>query len=443
MISKQLLKDQVRQHLHSLPVSFKFLPLHPENEHTGNFSSVYYKSDTITKLQTNSMEVGGYYKPISRFAISVDDIKGSNEVNNNNLPNEEGGMQDNSLTFNIETDKYFKLFAHCIAVKGASRSIICDLQRHYFHFIPNALYHILTEAPKTYDELILLYGAEQCDIITEYYTFLQQHEYGFYFTKEELDLFPPLSMKWQQPFMLSNCILDYNATSTYNIIEVLEQVEALSCTAIQLRFFSKQTKDYIQEILQSLHNSIIKSIDIIVPYSDDFTMDNITVLTNNCKRLNTFIIYNAPTNTKDEEQNNRLTKIIYTTSVINSETHCGAVQADYFSVNTPLFTESMHYNNCLHRKISIDTSGFIKNCPSLKQDFGHINNVKLEHVLERDDFKTKWSITKDNISVCRDCEFRYICTDCRAYTIDDNDHYAKPLKCSYNPYTAEWESTNT
>jgi len=48
------------------------------------------------------------------------------------------------------------------------------------------------------------------------------------------------------------------------------------------------------------------------------------------------------------------------------------------------------------------------------------------------------SITKDQVAVCRDCEFRYVCTDCRAYTQDADDPYSKPAKCTYDPYTATW-----
>ena len=39
----------------------------------------------------------------------------------------------------------------------------------------------------------------------------------------------------------------------------------------------------------------------------------------------------------------------------------------------------------------------------------------------------------------KDCKFRYICTDCRAYLANPNDMYSKPLKCNYNPYSATWE----
>ena len=38
---------------------------------------------------------------------------------------------------------YFKLFASCIPVLGVERSIVCDLQRSNFLFIPNILVEIL------------------------------------------------------------------------------------------------------------------------------------------------------------------------------------------------------------------------------------------------------------------------------------------------------------
>ena len=45
----------------------------------------------------------------------------------------------------------------------------------------------------------------------------------------------------------------------------------------------------------------------------------------------------------------------------------------------------------------------------------------------------------DKIIVCKDCEFRYICTDCRIFIKDNNNIYSQPLHCNYNPYIAKWE----
>jgi SPASM domain peptide maturase of grasp-with-spasm system len=76
--------------------------------------------------------------------------------------------------------------------------------------------------------------------------------------------------------------------------------------------------------------------------------------------------------------------------------------------------------------------------------YGNIKDTTLEEVLNHPDFKKYWNIKKDQISICKDCEFRHICTDCRAY-VENPVIYSKPLKCGYNPYTCEWEewSTNT
>ncbi|MCU7617403.1 hypothetical protein NZ698_09350 [Chryseobacterium sp. PBS4-4] len=91
---------------------------------------------------------------------------------------------------------------------------------------------------------------------------------------------------------------------------------------------------------------------------------------------------------------------------------------------------------------------YIRNYPSMPQSFGNIKDTTLEDELCHKDFKKYWNLTKDKIEVCKDCEFRYICKDCRAYTErthEDNEglDISKPLKCGYDPYTGEWEEWST
>ena len=104
------------------------------------------------------------------------------------------------------------------------------------------------------------------------------------------------------------------------------------------------------------------------------------------------------------------------------------------------------FNGCLNRKISIDETGKVKNCPSMTKEFGHINDTSLTTIAHDKDFQKPWNINKDSIDTCKDCEYRYICTDCRAYTTDGGLH-SKPAKCQYDPYTGKWankeESVNT
>lgn len=84
----------------------------------------------------------------------------------------------------------------------------------------------------------------------------------------------------------------------------------------------------------------------------------------------------------------------------------------------------------------------------MPENYGKIQDTTLEEALNKPDFKKYWNVTKDMIDVCKDCEFRYVCTDCRAYTerttFDKEEiDLSKPLKCGYNPYTNEWAEWST
>lgn len=119
-------------------------------------------------------------------------------------------------------------------------------------------------------------------------------------------------------------------------------------------------------------------------------------------------------------------------------TSCGQVAPGYFSVNMEHFMEALHFNSCLNRKISIAADGQIKACPSMGHSCGKAGEISLKAAAQDQVLVQLGRITKDQVAVCRDCEFRYICTDCRAYLSDPSDIYSKPAKCSYDPYTATW-----
>lgn len=75
----------------------------------------------------------------------------------------------------------------------------------------------------------------------------------------------------------------------------------------------------------------------------------------------------------------------------------------------------------------------------MRENYGHVADTSLQAVLDNKTFNRYSHIRKDDIAVCKDCEFRHVCTDCRAYIENPQDIYSKPLKCGYNPYTNNWE----
>jgi len=124
--------------------------------------------------------------------------------------------------------------------------------------------------------------------------------------------------------------------------------------------------------------------------------------------------------------------------IFSSNEQCGWVNESYFISDIEFYSESRNFNNCLNKKIAVDVNGSIKNCPYSNNTFGHIDELDLSTLLDNEEFLKLWSIKKDDIKVCQDCEFRYICSDCRYYT-ENGDLFGKPIRCTYNPYKAEWE----
>ena len=183
-------------------------------------------------------------------------------------------------------------------------------------------------------------------------------------------------------------------------------------------------------------------------YSTILTQEYLIKFIEQFNRVSYIITYNAPQNCLiPSEKSNGMGYLIFMKSDFKSN-KCGIINTDYFVTNIKVFTESHHHNSCLHKKIAIDKDGNIRNCPSMPQSFGNIKDTTLEEALNHKDFKKYWNLTKDSIEVCKDCEFRYICTDCRAYTEKTHENAdgldtSKPLKCGYSPYTGEWEEWST
>ncbi|HEY0740630.1 MAG TPA: grasp-with-spasm system SPASM domain peptide maturase [Chryseosolibacter sp.] len=333
---------------------------------------------------------------------------------------------------------YFKMFAGCQIVKGFTRSIIYDLQRGKFDFVPNELADILQmQNNSSKNDILEFYGPDNAETINEYFDFLTVNEYGFWCqSKNEHDLFPDIDLQWDSPSIVTNAILDWSDESSYSFEKVFFQLESLGCKDVQLRVFSKVSLSFFGNVLDLLIKSRIKSVSIITKYTDDISEGQYLDLLRRHLRVNEIIVYGH----EDKKINTGLpyTHLQYVSDTINHSSHCGIVHPNYFSVNLEMFTESNLYNSCLNRKISICSDGTIKNCPSMNESYGHVNNMPLEQVAQTTKFREIWSINKNQINVCKDCEFRHMCTDCRAFIADVTDSYSKPLRCKYDPYTATW-----
>jgi SPASM domain peptide maturase of grasp-with-spasm system len=336
----------------------------------------------------------------------------------------------------MNNKKYLKLFACCILVKGALRSIICDTQRDTYHFIPNELYDFLQlSESKDLEKLYKQFGNENKESIEEYVNFLIAKELAF--LTDSPNLFPKIEETFHQPDEINNAILDFNIQSTYNYDKAIKELEILGCKAIQMRFFGSYSKKEFDKIINSLEDTSFNSVEILCSISEKFSKSFAQQLLETNRRISTIYLFNSIESSCIDINSDVLKRLILIPQQLVGATDCGCISPAYFATNLYHILEAKKHNTCLNKKVSIDTDGFIKNCPSMRDSYGSIDNTTISTIMKLRAFQKLWTINKDTIEVCKDCEFRYICSDCRAYTQSNNIN-SKPLKCNYDPYSATW-----
>lgn len=345
---------------------------------------------------------------------------------------------------------YFKVYTNCVVTKGYTKSLISDLQRQKSRIIPNSMAEIIGQLnnKQKISTLVSKYRINNEETLQQYLDFLIEEDYGFYCNAEEFERFPNMDIQFQSACKVSNTLIEITNYNLHHLKGLIEQIENIGCKDVGLIFYDTELFSSFLFKKDSFNDSTIKSVEIITPYNSNFDEDFLHKISIDFERITSLYIYNSPFNKRTEWNNKILMDVIFAKKNYTDFRFCGGVNIETFNTNLPKVLEAINHNSCLHKKISIDVDGNIRNCPSMPQSFGNIKDTTLEEALEHPDFKKYWNLTKDHIEVCKDCEFRYICTDCRAYTERTHTNaegldISKPLKCGYNPYTGEWEEWST
>jgi radical SAM protein with 4Fe4S-binding SPASM domain len=98
------------------------------------------------------------------------------------------------------------------------------------------------------------------------------------------------------------------------------------------------------------------------------------------------------------------------------------------------------WNNCWAGKVAVKSDGTVSPCVFARRATDTVKGKRLREVVSGRKLRSYWEVTLGEVEVCRDCEFRYGCFDCRANVLNyTGDLYAKNPLCGYNPYTGIWE----
>lgn len=336
---------------------------------------------------------------------------------------------------------YLNFLPSSIISEGKNRACLIDVEKNHYCLIPKSLAWIFRRKQGFYIEDVdnTLVDDEKV-IFKEYISFLESN--GFAIVSDKEIYFKKFTLNnYKTPFTVYNIILDFKDTKNFK--EKIDTVKGIHFRSVQVRLYFAPNHLFLNNLFDYLSEIDFNNIEVILNHNKSFVDVDYKRLFLAYRMLSRIIIMDYYENRWIVKE-----KIVGVKSRLDNPCQCGIISKSLFNTNLNSIRLSSSYNSCLFKKISIDVNGNIKNCPSMPESYGNIKDTTLEQALNKPDFKKYWNVTKDMIEVCKDCEFRYICTDCRAYTErttfnKEEIDLSKPLKCGYNPYTNEWAEWST
>ena len=293
--------------------------------------------------------------------------------------------------------------ADCIPVKGYLRSVLIDLGRNKYFYIPNELVNIIL--------------AQDVNILPQdYREFLIENEILITVPDIHVDFFPEISLDWDFPSKLMRCFYEFQQEGSLEVFTKLESVDLYELNII----ISLEDVPYVINMLQ---NYFFNQINIYL--KEDVYERELINVANQSPHFNFFIKL---------KQYHLITPNVFALENFPFETY---EKSKRFYVTISLFMESLCHNLFYNRTIFIRDNE-IYNYWNNKESKGGFLRYDLDNILNDSYFSIIWNVSKDKFVICKDCEYKNMCIDNRIPLIQGDNYYLKE-ECSYNPYISKWK----
>lgn len=326
----------------------------------------------------------------------------------------------------------YRLYAHIIPVKGYLRSVLCNVNNGEYYFVPNELIEYIDPIHQT-----LL-----PETPLEYEQYLQENNWIFEIPKNMVDNFPPIPLAFKSPGHLQQITVELTKNCNA-IIRFIKYCVALGARHLYLYSKEEISEDYLHSFLSKIKHDGILSVQVIIPFQQKFSAKEVL---QNHLNIRYILQYNAPKTQSSQLVNSIEGFGLYImnekNALLSSES---GVLPDYFSVNISHIAEAQNHHTYFNKRLSLDANQNIRYSLSHPTELKHIsdfnNQDEFANWLQKDVSLNLWNITKDQSDICKNCEFRYICTDNREpkpRTEKGWLAYYHESPCNYNPYIAKW-----
>lgn len=301
----------------------------------------------------------------------------------------------------------------CIPIKGFNRSIVYDLTRKDYFFIPNDLFDALNS-----DKIIEIKNED-------YLNFLLLNEIIFEINDDdEILLFPSFNENFDTPYDIICLVVDIDS----NLSTLKKNFFLIDNLTILI---DKKLPNLDEDIIGILKLIEVESVNLVFTKSNYFDIDIINKL-EVIPEISLITIFECENKIKLNCSINLIT------IPQNFEYYSKNVFPNKFSVNYDTFIESKEHNTYFNKKIYINNYGDILN-GSLSTDLK--SESKLDLFLKNNDYLKLNLASKDKTVVCNVCEFRRMCVDPRIPQFNEKTGFwYHNEECRYNPFLSKWEN---
>lgn len=330
-------------------------------------------------------------------------------------------------------NKEFKLFSNCFSVKGVNRGAIIDLQRKNYYILPNQVIDFINEYSGKKIYHLFQDFKEDKTILKKYIRYFLNNE--LVILDNDINLYPAISNNFERPYSLDTITLDLNLPILTLKDFLVIQLDNLGISCLRLISDDFNLKKIV-DTLRFVDKSKIRTIVIFIKHKDGLETE-LVKLKKMFSRITEIIFYDVV-----KINNSEVKKFIYEKKTLSEALSMTIFNQDDFVLSIENFNESLSFNTAYNRSFFIDHNGDIKRHIEDQSIFGNIGTDDLNEVVDNNEVKKFWAISKDKILVCKDCEFRYICPDGSIpfKEKDADSFYSTKTKCNYDPYKNLWNN---
>ena len=328
----------------------------------------------------------------------------------------------------------FKLFQCCIPVKGIKKGIIIDFQRKIIHKVPNQVIDILEEyLNKNIYDLFKDYNSSK-EILKSYIRYFLDNE--LIIVSNEIHNYPAISDAFFNPVILDSMLLEIDTITVYLEDFLRLELNKLGLNSLKIILRNNEISN-IHKILGALEVSKIKAFVLYLDYNNDILLQLESNVIDNQRVLNV-VFFNF---------NHQIDKLDFSDKFVFEELSIEEIvyenrirDINSFVLDLDLYHEALNFNVMFNKTVFIDSFGNIKRHKEDINIYGTIQKKGIDKIINKEDFKLFWKISKDQIEICKDCEFSYICPDNRIPYKSNlkAPNYNLKSTCNYDPYQGKW-----